>query len=66
MTQLQVTKHFKTLASGALIFTQSTLSRKLEQRSEIEAQIAGAPGVASAKKIRVVTCPEVFNLLNQP
>jgi len=34
--QYQVIEHFKTHREGALIFTQSTLSRKLEQRTELK------------------------------
>ena len=38
ISQAQVVNHFKTCKDGALIFTQPTLSRKLEQCTELESR----------------------------
>ncbi|KAF6756552.1 hypothetical protein DFP72DRAFT_768376, partial [Ephemerocybe angulata] len=63
MTQIDVAKHFSTLKDKALIFDQSTLSRRLKKRSWIKDQVSRAPGGASAKRECVVTCPEVDHAL---
>jgi hypothetical protein len=57
--QAQVVQHFKSLESGALIFTQSTLSRKLRERPEMEARQNDNPNALSSKRPRVVTRPDV-------
>ena len=36
LTQGQIVRHFSSLKDGALTFTQSTLSRKIEKRLELE------------------------------
>ncbi|KAG2067900.1 hypothetical protein BDR04DRAFT_1158532 [Suillus decipiens] len=42
-TQAKIVNHFKSLKSGALVFTQSTLSRKLRERPKMEAHIDDKP-----------------------
>jgi hypothetical protein len=37
--QSDVVTHFKTLQSGALTFTQATLSRKLKERPDLEKRV---------------------------
>ncbi|KAF9219906.1 DDE-domain-containing protein [Gyrodon lividus] len=46
--QADVVKHFQTQRSGALIFTQSMLSRKLKERPELEKRIVTHPDVERA------------------
>ncbi|KAG2743486.1 hypothetical protein P692DRAFT_201723452 [Suillus brevipes Sb2] len=45
--------------SGALNFTQSTLSRKLREHPKMEAQINDNPNALSLKRPRIVTRPDV-------
>ncbi|KAI9447007.1 hypothetical protein BJY52DRAFT_1093110, partial [Lactarius psammicola] len=61
--QSQVVEHFKTRREGALVFTQSTLSRKLEQRAELEAHREANPIALSSKRPRVVTRPDIERAL---
>jgi hypothetical protein len=61
--QSAVVAHFKGRAEGALVFTQSTLSRKLKTRPELEARVGSNPNALSSKRPRVVTCPEVERAL---
>lgn len=53
MSQAEVVTHFKTLSQGALIFTQSTLSRKVSQRADLGARATVHPNALSAKRLRV-------------
>ncbi|KAJ7679949.1 hypothetical protein B0H17DRAFT_1138859 [Mycena rosella] len=61
MTQKEVVTHFRTLATGALVFSQETLSRKLNpaKRQELEARVGSNPTALSSKRERVVTRPDV-------
>ncbi|KAJ7815695.1 hypothetical protein B0H14DRAFT_2375147 [Mycena olivaceomarginata] len=59
MSQEDVTKHFRTLATGLLIFVQETLSRNLKRRAELEARAKSNPSGLSSKRERVVTRPDV-------
>ncbi|KAF8172165.1 hypothetical protein K438DRAFT_1772800 [Mycena galopus ATCC 62051] len=59
MSQADVTKHFRTLATGPLIFSQETLSRNLRKRAEIEERAKKNPSALSSKRDRVVTRPDV-------
>ncbi|KAF8174437.1 hypothetical protein K438DRAFT_1488151, partial [Mycena galopus ATCC 62051] len=59
MSQEDVTKHFRTLATGPLIFSQETLSRNLRKRAEIEERAKKNPSALSSKRDRVVTRPDV-------
>lgn len=61
--QSAVVAHFKSRAEGALVFTQSTLSRKLKTRFKLEARIDLNPNALSSKRPRVVTCPKVERAL---
>ncbi|KAI9453297.1 hypothetical protein BJY52DRAFT_1418319 [Lactarius psammicola] len=61
--QSQVVEHFKTRREGALVFTQSTLSRKLEQRAELEARREANPIALSSKRPWVVTRPDIEQAL---
>ncbi|KIJ49970.1 hypothetical protein M422DRAFT_160583, partial [Sphaerobolus stellatus SS14] len=59
-TQKDIVDHFASLKDGALIFTQSTLSRKLQIRQELENERKNAnPNALSSKRPRIVTQPEV-------
>jgi hypothetical protein len=62
-TQADIVRHFKSLPTGALNFDQSTLSRKLRTRPNMEARINDNPNALSAKRPRVVTRPDVERAL---
>ena len=57
MAQADVVKHFASKADGALIFTQSTLSRKIETRPELKNRVNSHLSAMSSKQPRVVTRP---------
>ncbi|KAJ7889326.1 hypothetical protein B0H14DRAFT_3711070, partial [Mycena olivaceomarginata] len=59
MSQDAITAHFKTLHTGALVFSQETLSRKLKMRSKLEAHVNSNPTALSSKRERTVTRPDV-------
>lgn len=61
--QERVIEHFKTLQEGALEFTQSTLSRKLKKRAELQERVNSHPNALSGKCPRAVTSPEVEKVL---
>ena len=61
--QMQVVRHFKSRKEGALIFTQSTLSRKLEQHTELKSHCDSNPMALSSKRPRIVTRPDVERAL---
>ena len=63
INQGQVVNHFATKPKGALLFTQSTLSRKLQQRAEMEARVDSNPNALSSKRPCVVTSPTVEHAL---
>jgi hypothetical protein len=62
-SQGDIVKHFGTLPTGALIFNQSTLSRKLRQRSGMEARVSSHPNALSGKRPRAVVRPDVERAL---
>ena len=62
-SQGEIVRHFKSLKSGALIFNQSTLSRKLRERPQMEARINDNPNALSLKWPRIVTRPDVERAL---
>jgi hypothetical protein len=62
ISQLDVVTHFRTLKTGALVFTQSTLSRKLRERSKLEARVNNNPNALFGKRPRGVTSPEALVL----
>src|SRR5258706_13034760 len=49
INQGEVVKYFATRPEHALLFTQSTLSRKLRQRAEMEARVDSHPNALSSK-----------------
>jgi hypothetical protein len=53
--QTAVVEHFKSKAVGALVFTQSTLSRKLKDRTKLEARVQSYPNALSSKRPRMET-----------
>jgi hypothetical protein len=61
--QGNIVKHFATKAGGALIFDQSTLSRKLRMREQLEERVHSNPNALSSKRPRVVTRPDVERAL---
>jgi hypothetical protein len=65
MSQDAVVAHFNTLATGALLFTQGTLSRKLRPgtRAELERRTLETPNALLSKRPRVVTAPKVDRAL---
>ena len=63
VSQSEVVRHFSTLGTGALIFEQSTLSRKLRDRAKMEARVNDNPAALSSKRPRVVTRPDVERAL---
>ena len=62
MGQAAIVQHFRT-TKDALIFNQSTLSRKLKKRSELEERVHANPNALSSKHPRVVTQPDVERAL---
>ena len=52
-------KYFATRPQGALLFSQPTLSCKLQQRLEMEACVESIPNALSCKRPCVVTRPDV-------
>ena len=62
-SQDAIVKHFKTRVEGALIFDQSTLSRNLKRRKEMEARVHENPNALSSKRPRIVTRPDVEKAL---
>jgi hypothetical protein len=63
VNQRQVVRYFATRHEGALVFSQPTLSRKLKERSEMEARVHSIPNALSTKRPRVVTRPDVDEAL---
>ena len=59
INQGDVIKYFATRPEGALHFTQSTLSRKLQHHSELEARVHSNPNALSSKQPRIITRPDV-------
>ena len=50
INQGEVVRHFATRREpGALLFSQSTLSRKLQQRADLEARVHSNPNALSSK-----------------
>jgi len=58
-SQDAIVQHFKTLPDGALIFDQSTLSRKLKDQQKLEEHAHGFPNALSSKRLHIVTSPAV-------
>ncbi|KIK82074.1 hypothetical protein PAXRUDRAFT_154597 [Paxillus rubicundulus Ve08.2h10] len=49
-SQADIVEHFRTRQEGALIFTQSMLSRKLQEHSKMEARANDNPIALSSKR----------------
>ena len=54
-SQAEIVRHFNTLATGALVFYQSTLSRKLRDCPKMEACVNSNPTALSSKRPHIVT-----------
>jgi len=54
-SQADIVWHFSTLATGALVFDQSTLSRKLQDHPKMEARVNSNPTALSSKRPHIVT-----------
>jgi hypothetical protein len=63
MSQGDIVEHFKTKVDGALHFSQSSLSRALNKRPELEARSLSNPNALSSKRARIVTSPDVEQAL---
>ncbi len=59
LSQERVVEYFRTNKEGALVFTQSALSRKLKNRTELEERSQSNPLALSEKRARIVTQPDV-------
>jgi len=59
VNQGEVVKYFATRPQGALLFSQPTLSRKLQQCPEMEAHVDSIPNALSCKQPHAVTRPDV-------
>ena len=62
--QGEVVRHFATRCEpGALLFSQSTLSCKLQQRADLEAWVHSNPNALSSKRPHIITRPDVDSAL---
>ncbi|KAF8294173.1 hypothetical protein DL93DRAFT_2195656 [Clavulina sp. PMI_390] len=61
LTQGDVVKHFATRKEGAILFTQSSLSRHLSKkgREDIERRLNATPNALNTKRERIVVQPQV-------
>lgn len=62
-TQSEIVQHFQTRKEGILTFMQSSLSRNLKKREELERRPEQFPNALSSKRVRVVTRPDVERAL---
>ena len=65
VSQEDIVGHFASKTDGSLHFTQSTLSRKLKMRQQLEEQVHDNPNALSGKRHRIVTRPDVEEALVQ-
>jgi hypothetical protein len=63
MGQIEIVKYFETKHDGALVFSQSTLSRKLDRRQELADRVESNPNALSSRWPCVVTRPDVERAL---
>ena len=61
--QADIVQHFGFLATRALVFTQSTLLRKLHDCPEMEARVNDNPTALSSKRPHIVVRPDVERAL---
>jgi hypothetical protein len=59
ISQASVCNHFCSLADGALVFNQATLSQKLKKREDVKAYATSFPNAVSTRHERIVACPDV-------
>ncbi len=62
-SQEEIVKHFSERHEGPLKFTQSTLSRKIEHRSKLEALVILKSSALDGKRPRVVRSPKTEEAL---
>ncbi|KAG6839709.1 hypothetical protein H0H87_000214 [Tephrocybe sp. NHM501043] len=63
MSQTQIRDHFASKKDGALVFSQSALSRKLKGCDKLESRVHDNPVAMSSKHGRIVTRPDVEKAL---
>ena len=63
INQQDMVNYFATRPEGALKFTQSTLSCKLQHRPEMEAHVHSNPNALSSKRPHIITRPDVDRAL---
>ena len=63
LPQHAIVEHFRSKKDGALFFSQSALSWKLQMRSELESRANANPMALSSKRPQVVTRPDVEEAL---
>ena len=65
LSQPEVVKHFANRTEGALLFSQSALSRHLAKkgREEDQQRLLANPSALSGKRVRIVTRPDVEKAL---
>ena len=63
VSQGEIVRHFASKMCGALIFTQSTLLRKLKSWPELEKCVTSFPNALSSKHAHIVTRPDVERAL---
>ncbi|KAG5349171.1 hypothetical protein C0989_005463, partial [Termitomyces sp. Mn162] len=63
LSQSDTCDHFGSKLDGALVFSQSALSRKLKNCKEMEARVNDNPNALSSKHPHVVTRPDVEQAL---
>src|SRR5258707_4262591 len=61
INQGEVVKYFATRPQGTLLFTQSTLSCKLQQRPEMEAHVNSIPNALSQDWMWIMHCGSGFS-----
>ena len=60
---MDVVQHFATLQTGALQFTQATLSRKIKVHEDLVQRVHDTPSALSSKCPWIVTRPDVEKAL---
>jgi hypothetical protein len=63
LPQADIVQHFKTCKKGALLFSQSALSRNIKRQSELEERVGSNPMALSAKRPRIAMRPDVERAL---
>ncbi|TFK71321.1 hypothetical protein BDN72DRAFT_895693 [Pluteus cervinus] len=63
LTQENIVAHFATRKEGPLKFSQGAFSRNWAKRDEFEERAAAYPNALSAKRLRIVTRPDVERAL---